>query len=57
LKFYDTDITAVCGSENWELVKSLGVIDRKYPIEKVAEAFRYVRTGQKIGNVVITMDA
>jgi NADPH:quinone reductase-like Zn-dependent oxidoreductase len=33
------------------------VIDRKYPIEKIAEAFTYVATGQKIGNVIITMDA
>lgn len=33
------------------------VIDRKYPIEKIAEAFKYVATGQKIGNVIITMDA
>src|SRR6266498_2566623 len=33
------------------------VIDRKYPIDKIAEAFKYVATGQKIGNVIITMDA
>ena len=32
------------------------VIDRKYPIDKIAEAFQYVMTGQKIGNVIITMD-
>jgi NADPH:quinone reductase-like Zn-dependent oxidoreductase len=32
------------------------VIDRKYPIEKIAEAFTYVATGQKIGNVIITME-
>ena len=32
------------------------VIDRTYPLEKVAEAFTYVGTGQKIGNVIITMD-
>ncbi len=32
------------------------VIDRQYPFEKIADAFTYVLTGQKIGNVVITMD-
>jgi NADPH:quinone reductase-like Zn-dependent oxidoreductase len=32
------------------------VIDRKYPIEEIAEAYRYVAKGQKIGNVIITMD-
>lgn len=37
--------------------KFVPVIDRKYPLEKIAEAYKYVATGQKIGNVVITMDA
>lgn len=32
------------------------VIDRKYPLEKIAEAYVYVASGQKIGNVIITMD-
>jgi len=32
------------------------VIDRKYPIDKIVEAYQYVATGQKIGNVIITMD-
>ena len=32
------------------------VIDRKYPLERIDEAYRYVATGQKIGNVIITMD-
>ncbi len=32
------------------------VIDRTYPLDKIAEAFTYVGTGQKIGNVIITMN-
>lgn len=32
------------------------VIDRAYPLEDVVEAARYVQTGQKIGNVVLTLD-
>ena len=32
------------------------VIDRVYPLEKIAEGFTYVGSGQKIGNVIITMD-
>jgi NADPH:quinone reductase-like Zn-dependent oxidoreductase len=31
------------------------VIDRQYPLENIAEAYRYVASGQKTGNVVITM--
>ncbi len=32
------------------------LIDRVYPLDDVAEAFKYVLTGQKIGNVIISIN-
>jgi len=41
-----------------ELIESgryRAVVDRVYPLEEVIAATRYVETGQKVGNVVLTV--
>jgi NADPH:quinone reductase-like Zn-dependent oxidoreductase len=52
-----TKKTVLLIKELIEAGKYRAVIDRRYPLEDVVEATRYVETEQKTGNVVLTISA
>lgn len=53
-----TDIKASLAyiKEMWAQHAFSPLIDKRFPLEKIGEAFTYVASGQKVGNVVLTMD-
>lgn len=52
----DSKRDVVLFQELIEAGKYKAVIDRAYPLEKIIEATKYVETGEKVGNVVVTFN-
>ena len=58
LSLSQASIRRWCGGSpsSWSPAAFRPVIDRRYPLDDIVEAYRYVETGRKIGSVVITVD-
>jgi NADPH:quinone reductase-like Zn-dependent oxidoreductase len=54
-KFTKKDVVLL--KDLMEAGKFRAVIDRRYPLDQVVDATRYVETHQKVGNVVLTVDS
>jgi len=53
-KFLKKDVVMLAGL--MDAGNYTAVIDRRYPLEQVVDATKYVETHQKVGNVVLTLD-